>query len=274
MLDQISIEEVWVRQDIETKNRHLPFSGPKNFRDLGGYQSSDGYSLRWNLLYRSDSLHRLTQDDQRYLSALLLDRIIDFRAEYEKNEEPDCLPKNTDIRVVEIPILDASTRIWYESRREFLKNLKKIDPDQYLVQTNIELAGRFTPEMSQFMRELLSSDGRPILFHCAAGKDRTGFAAAILLRILGVSQEIVLEDYLLTNQYYLPAFRWSIKFAQLVKGKQFAAVVQGFMQAKPNYLGAAFETIDREYGSFENYVHDGLKLSKKDVEQLKLFYLE
>jgi protein-tyrosine phosphatase len=274
MLNQISMEQVVVQQVAEAKRRHLPFYGPKNFRDLGGYQTVEGSSLRWNLLYRSDSLHKLNRNDQRYLSALMLDRIIDFRAEYEKKEEPDCLPEDIDIRVVEIPILDASTRVWNESREELVRVLKKINPDQYLIQTNIDLASRFSPQMSQFIHEILSADGRPVLFHCAAGKDRTGFAAAILLRILGVPQDTVMEDYLLTNQYYLPAYRWHIKLAQLAKGKQFAAVVQGFMEAKSVYLSAAFEIIDQEYTSFENYVSDALKLTEKDVERFKFFYLE
>jgi protein-tyrosine phosphatase len=274
MFDQISFEQVVIQEAEEVKNRHLPFSGAKNFRDLGGYQTVDGYTVRWNLLYRSDALHRLTNDDQRYLSALMLGWIIDFRAAHEKEEEPDRLPKDTDIRVVEIPILDASTRVWRESREELVKKLKKINPDQYLFQTNIELAARFTPEMRQFIHQLLSADGRPVLFHCAAGKDRTGFAAAILLRILGVPQEVVMEDYLLTNQYFLPAYWWNIKLAQLIQGKQFAAVVQGFMEASPAYLRVAFEAIDHEYGSFKNYVRDGLKLSEKEIKYLKSLYLE
>jgi protein-tyrosine phosphatase len=274
MLDKIVFRQTSNRQVGEVKNRRLPFSGVKNFRDLGGYQTSEGYILRWSLLYRSDSLHKLTSDDQRYLSALMLDRIIDFRAEHEKEKEPDKLPKDIDARIVEIPILDASTRVWHESRDELMKDATKIDPVQYLSQTNTELVTRFTPEMSEFIHELLSADGRPVLFHCAAGKDRTGFAAAILLRILGVPQETVMEDYLLTNQYFLSAYRWNLKFAQLVKGKKFAAVIQGFMEARPAYLGSAFATIDQKYGSFERYVHDGLKLTEQDVQCLKSYYLE
>jgi protein-tyrosine phosphatase len=274
MFDQIAIEKVAVRKIEEVKNRHLPFSGSKNFRDLGGYRTVDGRMLKWNLLYRSDSLHKLTDSDLRYLSTLMLDRIIDFRAGHEKEKEPDRLPKDTDTRLVEIPILDASTRVWHESLKELVKNPKNINPVKYLVQTNIELATRFTPEIKQFIHELLSASGHPVLFHCAAGKDRTGFAAAILLRILGVSHETVMEDYLLTNQYYLPAYRWNLTFAQLVKGKQFAAGIRGFMEARPAYLSAAFEAIDLEHGSFDNYVHKGLGLAEKDIERLKSLYLK
>ena len=274
MFDQIYFERMTVRQVEEMKNRRLPFSGAKNFRDLGGYQTADGRMVRWNLLYRSDALNKLTDGDLRYLSALMLDRIIDFRAEHEKKEEPDRLPTDADIRTVGIPTVDASTRIWNNSREELEKYIGKVNPAQYMIQANIELATHFVPEMRHFFHELFLANGRPVLFHCAAGKDRTGFAAAVLLRILEVPHDTVMKDYLLSNQYYLGAYQTNLIFVRLVKGRQFASVLQGFMEVTAVYLSAAFEAIDREYGSFENYVRDVLGLTERDVEHLKSLCLE
>jgi protein-tyrosine phosphatase len=274
MFEEIYIEKAQVAQAAASKLRLLPFTGAKNFRDLGGYQTLDGRTIRWNLLYRSDTLHKLTDTDLNHLSALMLDRIIDFRAAHEKAQEPDRLPENSEIRVIDIPILDSSTQSWHDSREEFVKSLKNIDPVQYMIRTNVELATRFTPEFILFLQELLSANGRPVLFHCAAGKDRTGFAAAILLRTLGVPQEVVMQDYLLTNQYFMSAHRWNLAFARLFKGKQFAAVVQGFMEANARYLSAAFEALEREHISFEGYVRNGLGLTEQDIERLKSLYLE
>jgi protein-tyrosine phosphatase len=274
MIDQMQFEKTVSLKIKGDKKRHLPFIGAKNFRDLGGYETVDHQTICWNLLYRSDALHRLTRSDLRNLSALMLGVIIDFRTEHEKVHAPDRLPDDVTIRVVEISIMDSSTQVLQNLRKEFVGDAKKIDPAYYMPQTNIELATRFTPQMKQFICELLSANGQPILFHCTAGKDRTGFASAILLRILGVPLEKVMEDYLLTNQYFLQTHRWHLIFATVVKGKKFAEIIKGFMQASPKYLGAAFEAIDREYGSFENYIYAGLNLSKKDVEQLKLLYLE
>lgn len=274
MFDQLYFERVVSRMPEETKKRRLPFAGAKNFRDLGGYRTADGRTVRWNVLYRSDALHKLTDDDQRYLAALMLELVIDFRAGHEKKQEPDRLPVESDIRVVEIPILDASTRVWNVPREEFEKSVPLIDPAQYMVQANMELATRFVPEIKRFFSELLSANGRPVLFHCAAGKDRTGFAAAVLLLILGVPMETVMEDYLLSNQYYLRAYQRELGVMRLLKGRQFAAVVQGFMEVKPSYIMAAFDAIYREYGTFEQYVHRTLGLSRDDVESLKSLYLE
>jgi len=275
MLDQIELGMATAGPYFEEQKRRLAFFGAKNFRDLGGYRTVTGRTVRWGMLYRSDHLHKLTDADLKRLTALSLDRIIDFRAEHEKDEEPDRLPANMDIRVVEIPILDSSTEVWRDSREQFLKDkLRNIDPAKFMTKTNVELAMRFTPEMRQFIHELFSANGRPVLFHCAAGKDRTGYAAAIILRMLGVPLDVVMEDYLLSNRYYLPSYAWNLAVLRLMKGKRFAAVVKGFLEVRPAYLSAALETTDREFGSFEKYIRNGLGLTEKDVATLRNIYLE
>lgn len=271
MLEQARVESLPAFPAHLVGRRHLKFSGTKNFRDLGGYPTVDGRTVRWNLLYRSDALHKLTNPDLQRLSALQLDRVIDFRAIHEQEHEPDRLPEG--VSLVPAPILDSSTRVWHEAREEFVKNLRSMDPVQFMIQTNVELGTRFTPQFKLFLHELLSANGRPVLFHCAAGKDRTGFAAAILLRILGASQTTIMEDYLLTNQYFLNGYRWNLWTARLLKGKKFAEVLKGFMIADPAYLSAAFDALQQEHGSFEAYVREGLGLTDVEIERLKHVYL-
>jgi protein-tyrosine phosphatase len=187
LLENTYPEAAPTRTHSGSRERRLPFSGAKNFRDLGGYQTLTGKSVRWGALYRADSLHNLTHRDLTRLSALDPEWIIDFRSPKEKEEWPDRLPVAMPARLVEIPIIDSSTQIYQQSSRdEILKNLKTIDPVDFLTETNMQLATRFTAEMRKFLDVLFSSNGRPILFHCTAGKDRTGFAAAIILRMLGV----------------------------------------------------------------------------------------
>lgn len=106
------------------------------------------------------------------------------------------------------------------------------------------------------------------------GKDRTGFAAAVLLKILGVPHNVIMQDYLLTNQYILPSFQRELTFLRIFRGKRFTEAVKAFMEARPEYLSAAFDAIDREFGSFDAYVYDALGLSIHDVNKLKAVYLE
>jgi len=274
MFDQLYFERELSDVYSQKNMRRLPFSGAKNFRDLGGYQTTDGRRVRWKALYRSDGLHKLTRADLDMLATLSLARVIDFRAQHEKEREPDRLPAGADIRRIEIPILDSSTKVWHDSREEFEKNLGSIAPAKYMLATNVELAIKFTPEMRRFVHEILSANGQPVLFHCAAGKDRTGFAAAILLRILGVPQEVVMEDYLLSNRYFLAAQRWKLALFRLLKGRRFINAIMDFMEARPEYLSAAFQALESEHGSFENYLRDGLGLGRQDIGRLGNTYLE
>ena len=274
ILEHINADTAAAQKFTGSPARHLRFTGAKNFRDLGGYQAISGKLVRWGALYRSDSLNKLTNGDLKRLSALDLEWIVDFRSAKEKEMEPDRLPDHLVSRLVEIPILDRSTQIYQSSREEVVKQLKNIDPVQSLSGTNMELATIFNAEMRKFMEVLLSANGRPVLFHCTAGKDRTGFAAAILLRTLGVPQDVVMQDYLLTNQYFYAAHRRNIFLLRVLKGKQIADVVSGMIRADPAYLSAGFKAIDQNYSSFENYIHEALGLTIQEMDCLKTMYLE
>ena len=262
------------QQGNGTRNRRLHFSGAKNFRDLGGYQTIDGKTVRWGSLYRSDALNKLTVADLRRLSTLNLHRIIDLRSIYETELYPDRLRSELASLVIAIPILDRGSEMFKGSREKVGKLLKTIDVAKFMSSAYMEYASRFTTEMQQFLNVLLSSNGHPVLFHCTAGKDRTGFAAALALRILGVPHNIVMDDYLLSNQYFYAGYRWNLALLRVLKGKQFADVVNGFMMVRAADLSTAFETIDRNYGSFENYVCNRLGLSSAEVEHLRALYLE
>jgi len=274
IIDEKTLDTPVVQAFTVFTNRRLHISSARNFRDLGGYPTVGGQAVRWGVLYRSDSLHKLTNSDLKHLSALGLYHIVDFRSQLEKEREPDRLPAGMLSRLVEIPILDSSTQTYQFYPDEFVKNLKRINTFRSMVETNVELATRFTPEIRKFIDVLLSSNGQPVLFHCAAGKDRTGFAAAVLLRLLGVPFDVVMEDYLLSNKYFFAAHRWSMSLLRIRKGKQFAEAVAAMLRVDPSYLAAAFRALTQYHGSFENYVRNGLKLGGSEVEYLKFSYLE
>jgi protein-tyrosine phosphatase len=103
---------------------------------------------------------------------------------------------------------------------------------------------------------LSNSENLPTVFHCTAGKDRTGWAQAVLLTILGVPRDVILEDYVLTDHYLEPQIASVENTLRSV-----AATAKVIMRADPSYLRAAFQEVDRRFGSFDNYLHKGLKLS-------------
>ena len=257
------------------KSRWIAFSGVRNFRDLGGYRAVGGGIIRQSLLYRSANLHDLTDKDLQRLDHLSLKRVIDFRADFEKVNEPDRLPMDSDIQVLEIPILDTSTDVALSLEQQIKAGkVDDVNPTKLLIDANIQLAIEFTPQYRRFIHEVLDANGQPILFHCTAGKDRTGFAAAILLRILDVPQETVMFDYLLSNQYYFKPLQRNLIMIALAKGLKAARVVAGFLEVKTSYLATAFETINWQYGSFDQYVRQGLDLTQEQVEHLRMLYLQ
>ena len=264
-----------IAQNDLNKSRWIAFSGVRNFRDLGGYRTISGQTVRRGLLYRSANLYNLTDKDLRRLDRLSLKRIIDFRADFEKANEPDRLPADSNIQVLEIPILDTSTDAAFSLEQQIKAGkVDGINPVKLLIDANVQLVTEFTPQYRRFIHEVLDANGQPILFHCTAGKDRTGFAAAILLRVLGVPQDTVMFDYLLSDKYYFKPMRRNLILLTLAKGRKTARVVAGFLEAKAAYLATAFETIDWQYGSFDQYVRQGLDLTQEQIEHLRMLYLQ
>lgn len=261
--------------DRRASARRIVMAGAGNLRDLGGYQSSDGRTVRWGVLYRSDSLHRLTRRDLATFARMGLRTLIDFRSEAERTTRPNRLPADHGIRVVEIPIFDEHNNFMVELRERYeRRDLAGIDPVAVLSAAYEEFVANFTPAYRRYIGELLAAKGAPLLFHCTAGKDRTGFAAAITLRLLGVPEETILADYLLSTERSLASNRHALTLVRLTRGRAVADLMRGLLSVEAAYLHAAFAAIDRDYGSFAAYVREGLGLSDDDLVRLRSYLLE
>jgi protein-tyrosine phosphatase len=252
-------------------HRRLNFEGVNNLRDLGGYRTQDGRQVQWGKLYRSANFAQATHFDLENLAQLRLSSLVDLRSAAEKEEEPNRLPESPPFAVIEIPILDEGNRALFEevSARVESGDFEGFDPDQVMIEANRQFASHFTGEFSQLMHTVLEADGAPVLWHCTAGKDRTGLAAAVLLRILGVPQETVVEDYMASLEPALASRRNQMLMLRLFKGKEAAEKIEVMLGVREAWLQAAFEQIDITWGSFDNYVREGLKLDEADVKRLR-----
>lgn len=257
-------------------HRQLNFEGIPNFRDLGGYRTANGKDVKWGKLYRSGSLATASNADLAGLRELHLATFIDFRSGAEKTAEPDRLPDPAGFAVVEIPVLDEGNKNLFGdiSKRIEEDALGDFDPGHTMEQANRQFAGEFTPQFRQFIHAVLDANGAPVLWHCTAGKDRTGFAAAILLRILGVPQDVVMQDYMASKELALDARRNQIRMLRLFKGDETADKIAVLLGVEESWLEAAFAQIDTTWGSFDNYVTDGLQLTAADVQRLRENLLE
>ncbi|GAB5453465.1 MAG: tyrosine-protein phosphatase [Halioglobus sp.] len=257
--------------DERENHRLLNFEGIHNFRDLGGYPAADGRQVKWGVLYRTGTLAHASRADMDVLARLQLETLIDFRSAMEKEEEPNRLPEPLTFEVVEIPTLDKGNETMVAEIFERIDsgNFEGFDPDATMIEGNRQFASEFTPQFRLFTQEVLEAQGRPVLWHCSAGKDRTGFAAAILLRILGVDQETVMADYLASRQPSLDARKSTLLMLRIFKGEEAAEKLAVLMGVERSWLEAAFEKVDEQWGSFDAYVRDGLALSDADVERLR-----
>ena len=252
------------------QHRLLNFESLANFRDLGGYATEDGRQVKWGILYRSGTLAHGTDADIKGLSQLGLSTLIDFRSGTEKNKEPDRLPEPPGFTVVEIPTLDDGNKMVADIMERIESgDFGDMDPDQMMIEANRQFATTFTPQYREFMQTLQQAEGAPILWHCSAGKDRAGFAAAIVLRILGVPQEVVVQDYMASKQHALNARRTQLLLLRVFKGEEAADKLGILMGVEEAWIRAAFDEIDTAWGSFDNYVREGLELSRADVEKLR-----
>ena len=257
-------------------HRLLNFEGIANFRDLGGYANEQGQQVKWGVLYRSGTFAHSSRADLQGLQQLQLATLIDFRSGGEKEEEPNQLPQPASFTVVEIPTLDEGNKALVGEVMERVEsgNFDGFDPDQFMLTANRQFATEFTPQFRQFIHTVLDAGGKPVAWHCSAGKDRTGFASAILLRVLGVPQETVMRDYMESKQHALEARKNQLLLLRVFKGEEAADKLAIMMGVEEAWLLAAFEEIDAQWGSFDNYVSEGLQLTDRDIAKLRNQLLE
>ena len=250
-------------------HRKILFDGTSNTRELGGYKTEDGRSLKWGVLYRSDKLSELTDADQEYLLQLGIKRVIDFRSSEEKQNEPDQLPST--LKYIEMPIeADGAIRPKVEA---ILKGDLNEDVGAILVETNKEFISDFSGVYKGFIESLIENQ-EPTLFHCTAGKDRAGFAAALVLLAVGVPEKIVIEDYMKTNKYTEETIQDYINKINLYSlGSVDAEILRPLLGVEERFIRAALDEIKQKYGSVENFIRDELKIRDESIIELKNFLL-
>lgn len=256
------------------RKRTLGLDGAPNFRDLGGYETSDGHHVKWGLLYRSDNLAHLTDADLKKVGALGIRLVCDFRAAAEKADEPDRLPSPApDVAALEI---GAESFLVKDLRERIRKgDLAGLDLRGMMIEGNRQFATRFAPQYAAMFERITKPENLPALVHCTAGKDRAGFASAAILTVLGVPRDTVMADYLLTNFYTHRAAErrlWMIKLFSF--GRADTNALRPLFGVEPEYLQAAFDAIDAKYGDFDRYRREALGLDDAEVAAFRAAVLE
>jgi protein-tyrosine phosphatase len=257
------------------RRRHVRLEGAANFRDLGGYATEDGRAIRWGLLYRSDNLSQLTEADLERFEALGIRLVCDFRGKDEREAEPDRLPAGSPPEVAELEVSDASFSASTLRERITSGDLDGMDLRQVLIDANRLFADRFAPQYAAMFERIGRADNLPALVHCTAGKDRAGFASALILRVLGVPLETVYEDFLLTNHYTAAKIERTLLTIRLVSLLRVEPEqVRPVLGVERAFLDAAFGEIDARWGSFERYRREALGLDDARLAAFREAVLE
>lgn len=240
--------------------RHLALQGASNFRDLGGYPTADGRTTRWRHIFRSNHLGQLTAADIEIVRALGVRSAFDFRG-VEERAAGVCVVN--EIAVHSLPI---EPTVVAALRAEMTRGTLTAPVALEIMRESYRNYVRYNTHSFRMLFGHLLEDRAPLVIHCTAGKDRTGFASALILHALGVPDDVIAEDYLLTNRHYK---RDASNASDLP-----ADVLDAIGSVETSYLAAAFEAVARKYGDLETYLRDGLRLGTAERTALKALYLQ
>jgi len=243
---------VWHGRTLAVAERAVPLQKVVNFRDIGGYGTGDGRTVRWGLVFRSGDLSRLNGRDEANLQQLGVRSVCDLRSGEEISRHPDRLPPG--MRYWPLSVANMTGRARWRAlhatlfRREALHELMLEGYTRVMVDENVAAVGHI-------FHLLAERQNLPLLVHCAAGKDRTGVVIALLLYTLGVSDEVIMADYTMSNLYYRQ-FKAALEpdIKRLRPLGITADELHAVLIVRPSMLRATFAHIRREYGSVLAYL--------------------
>ena len=274
----------------QSATRWLTLEGGKNFRDLGGYHTADGHQVRWGKLLRSGALASLTDNDFTELKPLNIGSVIDFRSPPERQADP------TNWQLDGTEIVNADYHL-------DMANFGKVFMEPDLTAEKVEaamassypdiLVGLTGPFTDMFDR--LASSDQAMVFHCTAGKDRTGIAAALILTALGVDRETIMADFMLSDLYYS-----QMVSAKQVLGKVGNTIVEQaeagrsatedsgtpamgnlppelmrpLAGVRESYLKTTFAAMEAKSGTVLAYIQQELNVTDEELKQLRANFLE
>ncbi len=275
----------------------LTFEGLHNVRDLGGMRTVDGRTLIKGKLYRSDQLFSATQADRETLDAMDFRVIVDFRSGIEREEKPDPqLEGATNLHLPIIKDVRAGITRDKQSNRSIMRmimsgqgaDLTIIDTYMSNMYRGFVMDPYANEQYARFLDTVIEAlqAGGSALWHCTAGKDRAGFATAILLEALGVARDDIMADYLQTNECLAGVTAQlvgmlssrALTSGQMQLDEQMLATMKTaldhFFRADESFLAGAYTAAEERFGSFEAFLVQGLGIDEAKREELRRLCLQ
>ncbi|MEG2350224.1 MAG: tyrosine-protein phosphatase [Hungatella sp.] len=263
----------------------IVLEGLPNTRDLGGYRTTEGNVILPKCLIRSGALTDMTVSDQTILfENYKIRTVVDFRTSLEARQKPE--PKIAGVNFVFNPILNEEMAgFTHEENADadpiasFLKHVEMLEgnPEIYLDKLYEDLVSdpRSMAQYGKFLDLVSEQEDGAILWHCSIGKDRVGIGTALLLSALGVSKEIVWDDFVKTNDYLIPQTK---RMLDQIRGQnpdsKLLTCAKVLNEVRRSYIESAYRTIEAQFGTVDHYLVKGLGLTAEKQDKLKQKYLE
>jgi len=252
--------------------RRIPMQGDPNFWDFGGYRIDETLQTAEGLLYRSGRLSRLSGRDWDVFAELNIRTVIDLRSHDEVEEAPDPVEKlqEMDVQYRNMPI--AQNGLGKQQVVDLFRQAAagRVNIHQHMTEAYRGIPDEFAPQMKKICRILLQEDAYPILFHCTAGKDRTGYVAAVLLGMLGADESLIRKDYLSYERQNLPeaAARYAESF------REYGIEVDHehthpYLKVEEAYIDAMLDAVRGKWGSMMQYAEEKLEMHDCETAELR-----
>lgn len=252
------------RIKVATRNTNVP--GIQNFRDLGGYKSSEtGENVQWGMIYRSGQIENVNKATVQKLEQIGARTFIDLRTKEEYIGFPT-LPE--PFRTIHIPIATGNMEPVLQAIQK--EEIKTDTIYQMVQQMNRELIKKHSKELKELFTILLDPSNYPIVISCTSGKERTGIVSALILAALGANEDVIMEDYRLSNEYF--SIPNASKYAFTMPDSAQEAITMLY-SAKEDFLNAAKDEIERNYGDVKTYLLKGIGLTQEDINKLRSILL-
>ena len=246
----------------------IPLAGSFNFRDLGGYRTRQGATVKRNCVYRSAKLSGLTEEDRTLIRKLDIQSVIDFRRHSERTREPSLWHDDHTPNVITHPHPLDNEKHLPELMGQLLA--QHHDPKQMMVDIYYEMPLEHTAHYAEMLKCAAATAELPLLIHCTAGKDRTGIAAALLLHALDVDIDTIYQDYLYTNTIYAgDHIANSLKFFDLSATDGEMERYVPIVEVHAEYLDSAFKRMKDEFGSIDAYMRDALSADEAVIARIR-----
>jgi protein-tyrosine phosphatase len=260
--------------------RSVSLKGQSNFRDIGGYETADGRMVKTGIVYRSGELHALTDQDVEKLKSLNIRTDVNFLVPQEiQARGADRIPSDT--KEINLPIEAGGGLVKEVSKARRTGDFSKV-PADLNPKFHELLVDEARQQYAALIREIIRSDGQPLVYHCSHGIHRTGTATAIILYAVGVPWETVRQDYLLSNQTRAEEIQKRTAQLRTAAAKTFdidesevnMTNINAFYILEGDYIDGALNEIEQKYGGIGNYLKNGLGLTQDEMDKLKEILLD